>query len=184
MSLLIAQSSITGQPPIIDTRANILAFPATSGRIAFATDTGKFYIADGSVWKEGEIRMRTDAQAPDMGYEAESAKGGYGADYVTDKRLANCLIGGNARTVNGGIRIDSTQDPDTFEMYLRSVWQTILYDLTYENDEFEHTPLSEMIDVWSGNSNLLGLNGLAIIQEYRVSMGAMPVPRTLDGGSF
>lgn len=184
MSVILAVPMAAGQAMIIDTRANILASPATSGAFAFATDTGKFYIANGSVWKEGEIKMQTDAQAPDMGYEAESAKGGYGADYVTDKWLANCIIGGNARTVNGGIRIDSTQDPDTFEMYLRDVWQTILYDLTYENSEFEHTPLSEMIDVWSGNSNSLGLNGLAIVQEYRVSMGAMPVPRTIHGGSF
>jgi len=168
----------------IDTRTNILASTPADPSIAFASDTGKFYLYDDSVWKQAEIKMTTDLEAPDMGYEKQSAPQGYGLDYITDKKLSNVLLGGNAREENGAIRVDVTQDPDTFEIYLRGLWQTILYDLTIENNEFEHTPISEVVDVWSGNSNLLGLTGLPVVQQYKTSMGAYPPPRIIDGGTF
>jgi hypothetical protein len=40
------------------------------------------------------------------------------------------------------------------------------------------------IEVNSGNSDNLGLNGLPIVQNYKVSMGAYPIPLEIDGGTF
>ena len=94
------------------------------------------------------------------------------------------LIGGNARTENGGIRVDVENDPDTFEIYLRDMWNTIIYDLTVDDGDFRHAPLSEEIYIWRGNSVLVGLNGVPIVQEYTASMGAYPADPVLDGGTF
>lgn len=167
-----------------DTKANILATTPENGQVAYATDVERFYVYDGSDWQESAVHFSVRSDKKNMGYEQDESGKGYGDDYITDKNLHNIALRGNNRTVVGALRIDVTQDPDTFEIYLSDDWQTILYDLTVENDEFEHTPLSETIDVWSGNSNLVGLSGLPIVQEYKVSMGAYPVPRTISGGTF
>lgn len=140
------------------------------------TMTGDFHL-------DGDFTNYNSA-LPDMGLIQTSDKRGYGTDYITDKQLSNVLIGGNARTENGGIRIDVTQDPDTLEIYLRSAWQSIIYDLTTEYGDFRHTPLSEQIYVWRGDSVSVGLNGRSIIQEYGADMGAYPTPEKLYGGSF
>lgn len=168
----------------VDTRDNILAISSpSSGDIAYSTDTERFYVYDGSDWQESAVQFSV-RENKDMGYETNSSLQGYGEDYVTDKQLSNVLIGGNARTENGGIRVDVTKDPDTLEVYLRDAWQTIIYDLTVENDDFRHTPLSEQIYVWSGSSVKKGLNGRPMVNEYEVSMGCMPVPRIIDCGAF
>jgi len=168
----------------IDTRANILALTATIGQIAYATDVKSFYVADGTNWRRADLTFETDLQAPDMGYEKNNPKTGYHADWLTDKNLHNVAIKGSNRNETGGLRIDTTQDPDTFEVYLRGAWQDILYDLTVENSDLRHTPLSEAIYVWSGQSVKNGLNGRPIINEYKVSMGAFPAPRAYNCGTF
>ena len=120
----------------------------------------------------------------DMGVEKTSDVRGYGLAYITDKLLANVLIGSNARTENGGIRVDVTQDPDTLEVYLRSAWNTIIYDLTTEDGDFRHAPLSEQIYVWRGDSVAISLSGQPVIQEYKMSMGAYAPPKVINGGTF
>lgn len=174
-----------------DTRANILATTPTTDVLAFATDSHEFFLYDttNSTWRIAPLELESESSGIDMGAYTASGLGvsdraGYYKDAITDKTLHNIVLKGSSRTVVGGLRIDTTQDPDTFEIYLGDAWQTILYDLTVEDNEFEHTPLSEEIDVWSGNSNLLGLNGVPIIQEYKVSMGAYPAPRIISGGTF
>jgi len=120
----------------------------------------------------------------DMGYETRSDKRGYGTDYITDKKLSNVLIGGNSRIENGGIRIDVENDPDTFEIYLRDIWNTIIYDMTTDDGDFRHTPIAEEIYVWRGDSVMVGLNGQPVIQEYGASMGAYPTYPIINGGTF
>ena len=120
----------------------------------------------------------------DMGYPYYSNKAGYYADAITDKTLSNVLIGGNSRTENGGVRIDTTQDPDTFEIYLRDQWNTIIYDFTTANNDLRHTPLSYQIYVWRGDSVQLDLGGRTMISEYEVDIGAYRAPRLLYGGTF
>lgn len=172
-------------PILVDTKANIIATASPdSGHIAFATDVNRLYVYDGTNWQECAVVFKPRTGAVDIGYEQNSSLTGYGEDYITQKRLSNVAIGGNNTTETGAIRIDVTNDPVTFEIYLKDEWQTILYDMTYENDDFRHTPLDYEIQVWSGNSVLLGNNGLPIVQEYKASMGAYPVPILVDGGSF
>jgi hypothetical protein len=166
----------------VDTKANILASSATTPAVAFASDTLKFYIADGSAWRVVDLPMLPSGY--DMGAETDSPRTGYHPDWISDKTLSNIALGGSSSTINGGLRVDVVNDPDTLEAYLRGAWQTIMYDLTVDDGDFRHTPLSEEIYIWRGDSVTVGLNGRSLISEYRVSMGAYPPPRTLYGGTF
>ena len=147
-----------------------------TGVLSVDTTNGIVYVKQ--TFKNTNIDLR------DMGYEKESDLRGYGADYIVDKTLHNVHLRGNTQTNLGGLRIDTTQDPDTFEIYLRDAWQTILYDLTTEDGDFRHTPLENEIYVWRGDSVQVGLNNQPVVQEYKVSMGAYPAYRTLNGGDF
>jgi len=175
---------------IVETKANILAKTPAAGRMAYATDTLEFYLYDGTNWKVMPLELKTEAAAPDMGVHIggglspTSDKQGYYEEFITDKDFYNITIKGSARTAVGGLRIDTTQDPDLFEVYLRDAWQTIIYDLTTEDGDFRHSPVGEEIYVWRGDSVLLGLNDQPIVQEYNASMGAYPPYRILDGGDF
>lgn len=168
---------------LIDTRNNILADTPTAGKLAFATDVLKFFVADGSNWHQAELKL-TAVSAMDMGAEPDNPRLGYHPDWITDKTLFNVVIGGNVVEENGALRFNLTEEPDTFELYVNGAWGTILYDLTYAYGDFRHMPIALLIRVWSGMSVLLGLNGRPIVNEYEVSMGAYPPPRTLNGGTF
>ena len=172
------------QVSLIDTKANILATSPSIPQTAFATDTTEFFVWDGTSWNVASIGLTEESQNPDMGYTQKSDKAGYTKTCITDKYLHNVVLQGNAREENGAIRIDVTKEPDTLEVYLRGVWQSILYDLTAESGDFRHTPLNEQIYIWRGDSVSVGLNGQPIIQEYKVSMGAYPDRATLSGGEF
>jgi hypothetical protein len=187
LALTVAQVQTLLNSPILytDTEANILAANKTAGQFAYSTDTLKVFVSTGSTtWRELNFPTVLANPNPDMGYVQTSSRLGYGSDYVTDKQLSNVLIGGNARTENGAVRVDVSKDPDTLEIYLRGLWNQLLYDGTYINGDFRHRPLGQQIYVWSGNSVAIGLNGRPIIQEYKSSMGAYPPPRTINGGVF
>jgi hypothetical protein len=170
------------------TRATILAGTPVGAAQAYATDTEEFLVYDGSAWMVAPLEYNA-ISGIDMGAMIPGGLGltdlaGYYSDAITDKRLSNVKLGGNALTENGGLRIDVTQDPDTFEIYLRSAWQTILYDLTVEYGDFRHAPISEEIYVWRGDSVAVGLDEQPQVQEYEVSMGAYGGHRILSGGTF
>jgi len=173
----------------VDTLINIFDLSPSSGDMAYANDTEEFLIYDGSNWQRAATEFDQETGAPDMGPTVESGmvqndRAGYGSDYITDKTLTNVLLGGNARTENGGLRIDTTQDPDTFEIYLASAWQDILYDLTNDDGDFRHTPLNKAIKIWSGLTVEVGVNGRPNGNEYVWDMGSHPAPRYIDGGDF
>ncbi|MCA9313732.1 hypothetical protein KDA08_05485 [Candidatus Saccharibacteria bacterium] len=168
----------------VDTKANILALTPASPQTAFATDTSEFFVYDGTNWQVASIGLSEESANPDMGYTQKSDKAGYTKTYITDKYLHNVVLQGNAREENGAIRIDVTKEPDTLEVYLRGVWQSILYDLTAENGDFRHTPLTEPFYIWRGDSVAVGLNGQPMFQEYTSSMGAYPPKRIINGGDF
>lgn len=131
------------------------------------------------------IKKITNPAIADMGYEQSSSIDGVTKEYITNKTLHSIAVKGHPATpVNGSFRTDITQDPDTLEIYLRSAWQTIIYDLSVDDGDFRHTPLDTEIYVWRGASVLLGLNGKSIVDEYKVSMGAYPPSRVLNGGTF
>lgn len=168
----------------VDTKANILALTPSNPQTAFATDTSEFYVYDGSVWKVASLKLSTELENPDMGSADDSDKLGYSKEYFTDKDMHNVTLKGNQRPENGAIRVDTSQTPNRFQVYLRDKWNTYYDDFTIENNDLRHTPLNEQIYVWRGDSVKVGLNGKSIIQEYQVSMGAYPAPRIIDGGSF
>jgi hypothetical protein len=169
---------------LVDTKVNILSTIPSTKTLAFASDTGYFYFWNGSNWKESATKFSTRT-SQDMGLEVDSSLQGYGDDYITDKTLYNMALGGHPATPsNGSLRVNTSEDPDTLEIYLRSQWNTIIYDLTTSQGDFRHAPVSESIQVWSGNSVSVGLNGLPIVQEYQVSMGAYPYSIQISGGSF
>jgi len=164
----------------VDTQANILALTPTSGLLAYASDKNFFYVADGSNWYETQIKLNLRPQAPEMGSGIDSGQG-YQETYITNKKLYNVQLQGHDATPgNGSIRIDTTNDPDTFEVYLRDAWQNLIYDLTTSDGDFRHTPLSEAIYVWRGDSVALGNNDRPMITEYESGMGSHPRPRVLN----
>ena len=168
----------------VDTKANILALAPTAPQTAYATDTGEFFIYDGTTWRVASLELSAENQAPDMGYTQGSDKLGYSATTITDKALYNIQLQGNASPANGSIRIDTSQTPNRFQVYLRSAWKTIYEDLTTAYGDFRHSPLDREIYIWRGDSVAVGLNGRSITQEYQVSMGAFPPPKVISGGTF
>lgn len=168
----------------VDTRTNILdSTPAEPG-IALAEDTLQFLVWDGTTWHVASIGLSAESPNPDMGYTQDSDKGGYTKTSITNKKLYNMTLQGNVNPENGAIRVDTTQTPNRFQVYLRGQWNTYYDDFTIENNDLRHTPLDKQIYVWRGDSVEVGLNGRSIIQEYQVSMGAFPPPVLIDGGTF
>lgn len=167
-----------------DTKANILASTPGSTKGAFASDTFEFFVWDGTTWNQASLELSPITSAPDLGYEKNSDRLGYYNDAITDKYLYNTVLQGNARTENGAIRINVANTPDTFEIYLRGAWYTILYDFTTANSDLRHTPIDQQIYVWRGDSVEVGLNGQPVIQEYQVSMGAYPPYKSISCGTF
>ena len=172
----------------VDTEANILGSTASSGKIAYGTDTKFFYVADGTNWNRGSLKLYPDSQNADAGYLQNNSKDGYYATFITDKYLYNVVLQGYSGTpVNGAIRIDTTDTPDTLEIYMRDTgWFTIIYDLSMTLGYFVHYPFSatQAVKVWSGMSSEVGFNGRPMINEYTASAGAYPPPKVLYGGTF
>jgi hypothetical protein len=174
----------TGSEVIVDTKANIIALTPDEPTVAFATDTKKKYLWDGTNWRVQSLELPVDAEAPDMGYTQDSDRNGYTKEYITNKKLYNVTLQGHHNAENGAIRINTDEDPDRLEVYLRDRWNRIFYDLSVAEGDFRHTPLTNQIYVWKGDSVKVGLNGRSTIQEYRTSMGAFPPPKVISGGEF
>lgn len=167
----------------IDTKANILTLSPSQPQTALATDTDEFYIWNGTNWNVQPLKVSTELANPDAGYTQDSNKRGYGDDYIYGKKLYATGIGDFTDTpFEGAIKVDQDFTPAKYQIYLRGKWNTLFYDLTMENGDFEHVPQTYSIDVRSGNSNTTGLNGQPIIREYKVDAGAYPREVIIDGG--
>ena len=123
----------------------------------------------------------------DIGMEQESDLRGYGSDYISKKLLSRVQIGTVADEVEGAVR----NNAGTFQIYLNGIWNDIVINFRFREDdggayELEHKPIGfdTWIEVNSGNSNVLDLNGLPIIQQYQTSIGAFQVSLQIDGGTF
>lgn len=171
-----------------NTRAFILAWnPGSQPTFAYANDYKELYIWYGE-WYQLPFHVVADPATPDIGYEDDSNKLGYGDTYVSDKLLANCVLGYSASTAEGSIRVNPTSLSGAtlpqIQIYLSGAWRYIMWDITYQNNDCRHTPFGEQIKMWSGCSIAVGLNGRPIVNEYQVSMGAYPAPFTINGGTF
>ena len=128
-----------------------------------------------------------DEATPDIGAKQDNDLRGYGDKYISNKTIAYSRISSAAFDEEGAIRIKD----NVFQTYIGGEWQDVVTNFRFREDEngnfeLEHKPIgfTGWIEVNSGNSDLLGLNGLPITQNYATSMGAYPVPLTLDGGTF
>lgn len=128
-----------------------------------------------------------DETTPDIGAKQDNDLRGYGDGYVSDKTLAFVRLSEQAKEEEGAVRIKN----GAFQAYMNGGWETIVSNFRFREDangdyELEHKPVGFewWIEVNSGNSDLPGLNGLPLVQQYKVSMGAYPVPLQLDGGKF
>lgn len=173
----------SGSLVTIDTKANILSSTPTDPTVAFASDTSEYFIYDGTNWKIASIRMSTELANPDSGYTQDNDKQGYGDDYIYQKRMYGASLGDYTDDpIAGAIKVTHATNPPLYQIYLRGRWNTLFYDLTMENGDFEHVPETYNIDVRSGNSNITGLNGQPIIREYKIDAGAYPREVIIDGG--
>jgi len=172
----------------VDTKDNILTSTPTSGNAGFSSDTFELFIASGTVWKKIPFTLVTDTTAPDMGYLQDSSRIGYGNDYITDKTLSNICLGNHSDVAEDGcIRFNTTLL--RFQVYRTGSWRDIVTGLVLREDStfgytFEHQPIgfTSYIEIMTGQSlSYLGLNGLPIINAYKVSMGAYPVTGTIGG---
>ena len=128
---------------------------------------------------------RANDSTKDQGLEQDSSVDGITADYISDKTLHNIRVLGHPATKDtGSLWLDTTVTPNVLHIYTDDEEKVIKIDFTTENSELEHQPDEYTIDVWSGNSNQLGVNGFPLVQEYKTSMGAYPVPILIDGGTF
>lgn len=170
----------------MDTEANILLLTPTAGRFAWATDLDQLMVADGTNWHVLSAYLDTNLSAPDIGYLQGSNRVGYGRTYISDKRISNSSFGSNGATVAGGVKYD--EDELKLAAYLNGAWELIVsgVDLYEDSAVLKHIPngYTSHIAAFSGNSDETGLNGLPIVQGYKVSMGSYPVKAQIDGGSF
>lgn len=176
--------------PVLDTRANILASSPTARSIALTSDTLEMFYWSGSAWYVAALELIAQPHAIDIGLTTPmvaSDRAGYSAAYITDKTIYNSAIGGNANSSEGSIRTSS----GVLQSYLNGTWADVVTGFRFREDsagyyELEHKPIgfTWWIEVLSGNSDDLGLNGLPLAQQYRVSMGAYPVHEQIVGRSI
>lgn len=176
----------------VDTKANILSSTPTAGNAGFASDTLEMFIGTGTVWEKMPFKLIPESANPNMGMYPNTGNNiGFSPTYVSNKVLENITIGysNKATPDNGDLRITSA---NYLEVYLNGVWNKIVMNFVFLEDSangytFEHKPVgfNTYIEVMSGNSiNSLGLNGLPLIQQYRVDMGAYPSRNVLGGRQF
>lgn len=176
-----------------DTRENIFAIASpTNGDLAYATDYKQLYYYDDG-WQEADTIFTERAGAVDAGVVQDSSPTGYGRDYISSKHIANCKIGSNRNTDEGGIRrvFSSSLQRNLFQIYLSGGWQTILTGVNIQTDDEENPVDIEFTDFapWvlsliTGNSDLLSLNGFPTVQNMKTDAGAYQTPLVIDGGSF
>jgi len=171
----------------IDTRANLLASTPAQATAALASDTLEPMLWDGAAWYVAPLELIEQANAVDMGLQppmVQNDRSGYSATYITDKTIYNSAIGGNANEDEGSVRTSS----GVLQAYLNGTWADVVTGFRFREDsagyyELEHKPVgfTWWLEVMSGNSDDLGLNGLPLVQQYRVSMGAYPVHEQIQG---
>ena len=171
----------------LDTYANILATVSpSSGALFFATDTKEFALYDGTDFQFQPLEFEVESTSSDIGLPRPlvlNDSAGYTSEYITDKIVTNCRIGSNSGTGEGDLGVSNS----VLQVYLDGVRRSVVTGFTFQegaNGELEHKPSDDWVDVFSGNSNALGLNGLPLRQQYRSDIGAYPTHIQVVGRSF
>lgn len=177
---------------IEDTLFNILnSHSPTAGTLAWATDYNVFLAGNGTNWYVDSSYLVKKPAKDDMGYLTYSNREGYGSAYITNKILANCQIGGAPGVAAvGALRFNHATN--NIEVYDNSnAWRTVADGFAFQaiaadGYAFEHltSGFTWWIQTHSGNSDVVGLNGIPLARGYKVCMGAFPFPPNISGGSF
>lgn len=181
-----------GAVHIVDTEANILATNEAAGVTAYSTDTLFYFISLGSTtWVRSAFPMIVEPANPDMGVYQDSSRIGYGTNYIDSKALTRVTVGYEGMSSAGGLRITGASPNQYFQCFINGVWVNFVTGFTLRENAMtgimEHYPTGKT--VWlsvaqEDSLDLLGLNGLPIVQGGVVSMGAYPVHQVLNGGTF
>lgn len=166
----------------VDTKTNILALTPSSPQTALATDTGEFFVWDGTNWNVGSIALSTELPAPDMGASDDNDKHGYSWDYITNKTIYNSVLGGSTNAVEGGIRINHETTPKTLDIYENGAWRSLKV-FSFDGVLY-HVINTTTIEVHTGNSTTLDINDQPLIQNYKIPMGASAGRQFDDAGTF
>jgi len=177
---------------IVGTRQFVLSQTPENGTEAFATDYKESFIyIDG--WQQSSTLFRERVGTYDMGAFQDSNSEGYGEDYVTDKALSNILIRGNRREEEGGVRTVFSESLQTrlAQFYLNGAWQTALTGINIQTDDVENPVDIEftnfapyVLSLITGNSDLKDPNGVPVVQNMKVDMGAYSQRLQVNGGTF
>jgi len=173
---------------VSNTRAIILASSPTVRTVALATDTLEMFAWDGLAWYVAPLELIVQPNAVDMGLlppMVQNDRAGFNATSITDKTINNSAIGVNTNTTEGSIRVSS----GALQIYLLGVWNDVVTGFRFREDsvsgqyELEHRPIgfTSWIEVMSGNSDALGLNGLPLTQGYVTSIGPYPAHAQIVG---
>jgi len=178
----------------VSTRSVILAStPSEAGQLAYANDSNQFFVYNGSSWQVAPLELKAVTSTLDMGAFNQDGLGvsdrsGYYHDTITDKILNNIRILENDRDEEGAIR---TTTNGIFQVYLNGIWNDVVINFILREDssgsyEFEHAPVGFDLyyELMSGNSDITGVDGKPVVQQYTTSMGAYQVNLQIDGGTF
>lgn len=173
---------------IIGTKAVILATTHSAGQFALATDTGYLYFDDGDSWHQSGVKF-VDGAGWDMGAIQDSSPIGITDEYISDKTLYDVVLSiynnfGDSDTPIGAIQYNADDTPDSLQVYTDLGVANVPIDIAYLTGDYTHVVNNTTISIRSGNSLDVGLNGIPIVQEYSVDMGAFPYPTSIDGGTF
>jgi len=179
---------------IVGTEAVILASTPTVATLAYATDTLQIYIFDGTNWRVGSSYFAQRNANPNMGALQEDNSNDVGTDYIANKRLSNIKMGSHLATpARGSLKGDDDTDTADYEMSIWSTvsskWRRLLAGIALRNDTVNQALVTDdfsyfTINLFTGDSLELDGAGTPMVQQGKISMGALQRPPLIVGGSF
>ncbi len=189
----------TGATPVtttFDIEATILASSPASAGLAYATDTERFFVWDGSAWYRAPFDLVSEANAADIGFKNPTINSRIGIypkedndiGSISEYRFSHCTIGSNDRSEEGAVSVSDS----VFRIYLNGSLQDVVTNFRFREDDTDNTPELETrpigYDDWykvhSGNSVRLSVEGTPVVQNYRASIGGNPLRVVVSGGTF
>ena len=171
-------------PAMVDTKSNILASTATTGKITFASDTQEFYVADGSVWRAHALPLGGVSVGPDIGALAFKEDWGYGQKDIASKNLHSVVIKdfteGITQLERGAFRCNYTSN--SLQYYDGTQWLTVI---TLTNAQVRDWMLRSQ---WNSES-VVSVPSIGTVTKTNmtlgfVDIGAIPSDLFLDGGEL
>ena len=178
-----------------DTRENIIGTAGSDGDLAYATDLNTFYLSYNSEWFFNSIPfVKEEVTGVNIGVQ-QTTPTRYNALYVTDLGVYNSELGGckfvnTDKTDTGLLRsVEFSSGVVQPQIYSDGAWRALLVGIELDETtggSLVFTPFGseQTIQVHTGNSTQLGLNGIPLVQNYERDIGANPAQRITSGKFF